>query len=212
MDLLEACSSMFLVSLMVFLVSVILSSAISLTGGMVMCFSSSQVSICTFKRMYWSCFLLVASLAEPSAVFAIHLTNVVNIVVSLYSSLFTKKTSVTGQQLALWLLTDLLFSLFGGSYITPFRWILLFQNNSAVIHKVALCVIPMQIRYILIYFIYHIGTGPLHMFQLFSSWIFMPCHKVTSHKSQSQFLTSKKLAHCSVQSTINSKHPSQNSQ
>ena len=129
--------------------------------------------------------------------------------VSLYSSLFTKKTSVTGQQLALWLLTDLLFSLFGGSYITPFRWVLLFQNNSAI----TMCD-SMQIRYILIYFIHHIGTGPLHMFKLFSSWICMPCqpHKVTSHKSQSQFLTSKKLAHCSTQNTINSKYPSQNSQ
>ena len=129
----------------------------------------------------------------------------------MYSSLFTNKTSVTGQQLALWLLTDLLFSLFGGSYITPFRWVLLFQNNSAVIHKVAQRVIPMQIRYILIYFIHHIRTGPLHTFKLFSSWICIPCqpHKVTSHKSQSQFLTSKKLAHCSTQNTVNSKHPSQ---
>ena len=86
----------------------------------------------------------------------------------------------------------------------------LFQNNSAVIHKVAQCVIPMQNRYIVIYFIHHIRTGPLHMFKLFSSWICMPCqpHKVTSHKSQSQFLTSKKLARCSAQNTINSKHPS----
>ena len=58
-----------------------------------------------------------------------------------------KKTSVTGQQLALWLLTDLLFSLFLGAYITPFWRVLLFQN-SAVVHKVAQCVIPMQIRYI----------------------------------------------------------------
>ena len=98
------------------------------------------------------------------------------------SSLFTKEKSVTGQQLALWLRTDLLFLLFGGSYITPFRWVLLFQNNSAVIHKVAQCVSPMQSRYIVIYFIHHIRTGPLHMFQLFSSWICMPCqpHKVTS--------------------------------
>ena len=113
-----------------------------------------------------------------------------------------------------WLLTDLLFSLFGGSYITPFRWVLLFQNNSAVIHKIAQCVIPIQIRYIFIYFIHHIRNGPLHMFKLFSSWICMPCqpHKVTSHKSQSQFLTSKKLARCSTQNTINGKHPSQNSQ
>ena len=115
---------------------------------------------------------------------------------------------------ALWLLTDMLFSLFGGSYITPFRWVVLFQNNSAVTHKVAQRVIPMQIRYILIYFIHHIRTGPLHTFKLFSSWICIPCqpHKVTSHKSQSQFLTSKKLAHCSTQNTINSTHPSQNSQ
>ena len=122
--------------------------------------------------------------------------------------------SQTGQQLALVLLTDLLLSLSGGSYITPFRWVLFFQNNSAVIHKVAQCVIPMQIRYILLYFIHHIRTGPLHMFKLFSSWSCMPCqpHKVTSQKSQSQFLTSKKLAHCSTQNTISSKHPSQNSQ
>ena len=91
---------------------------------------------------------------------------------------------------ALWLLTDLLFSFFGGSYITPFRRVLLFQKNSAVIHKVAQCVIPMQIRYILIYFIHHIRTGPLHMLKLFSSWICVLCqpHMVTSHKSQSQFL------------------------
>ena len=81
---------------------------------------------------------------------------------------------------------------FWGSYITPFRWVLLFQNNSAVIHKVAQCVIPMQIRYILIYFIHHIRTGPLHMLKLFSSWIcvlfFCQPHMVTSHISHSQFL------------------------
>ena len=119
--------------------------------------------------MCWSCFLLVASLAESSSVFAIHLTNVFNMLfpcIRVFSR--KKKTSVIGQQLALWLLTDLLLSLFGGSYITPFRWVLLFQNNSAVIHKVTQCVIPMQIRYILIYFIHHIRTGPLHMFNLFS--------------------------------------------
>ena len=55
-------------------------------------------------------------------------------------------------------------------------------NNSAVIHKVAQCVISMQIRYILIYFIHHFRTGPLHLFKLFSSWIctaHQP-HKVTS--------------------------------
>ena len=58
-----------------------------------------------------------------------------------------KKTSVTGQQLALWLLTDLLFSLFWGACITPFWWVPLFQN-SAVVPKVAQCVVPMQIQYI----------------------------------------------------------------
>ena len=109
---------------------------------------------------------MVASLAESSAVFARHLTNVFNLLF-LCIQVFSQ-TSVTGQQLALWLLRDLLFSIFGRSYITSFRWVLLFQNNSAVIHKVAQCVIPMQIRYILIYFIHHIRTGPLHMFNLFS--------------------------------------------
>ena len=125
--------------------------------------------------MYWSCFLLVASLTESSAVFVIHFTVFFSMVFPCDSSL------VTGQQLALWLLTDLLLSLFWGAYITPFRWVLLFQN-SAVIHKVAQCVIPIRIRCILIYFIHHIRTGPLHMFKLFSSWICMSRqpHMVTS--------------------------------
>ena len=52
------------------------------------------------------------SLTESSAVFVIHLTNVLNMLFPCDSSLFIKKTSVTGQELALWLLTDLLFSLF----------------------------------------------------------------------------------------------------
>ena len=46
-----------------------------------------------------------------SAVYDTHLTNVFNMFlffVFLYSSLFTNKIPVTGQQLALWLLTDLL--------------------------------------------------------------------------------------------------------
>ena len=47
----------------------------------------------------------------------------------------------------LWLLTDLLFSPFWGAYITSFWWVLLFQN-SAVVPKVAQCVVPMQIQYI----------------------------------------------------------------
>ena len=74
--------------------------------------------------------------------------------------------------------------------------------------------IPMQIQYILIYFIHHIRTGPLHMFKLFSSYFVYLINRTRSlqDKSQSQFLTTKKLAHCSTQKTINSKHPSQNSQ
>ena len=114
---------------------------------MVMCFSSSQVSILHLQKDGWSCFLVTASLTESSAVFVIHLTNVFNMLFPCDSSLFTKKICVTGQQLALWLLTDLLFSLFWGAYITPFWWIYLFQN-SAVVPKVAQCVVPMQIRYI----------------------------------------------------------------
>ena len=90
-----------------FLVSVILSSVISPTGGMVMCFWSSQVR--HLQRDVLILFLLFASLTESSPVCVIHLTNVFNM---LYSSLFTNKTSVTEQLLALWLLTDLLFSLF----------------------------------------------------------------------------------------------------
>ena len=118
-----------------------------------------------------------------------------------------KKTSVTGQQLALWLLTDLLFSLFWGAYITPFWWVPLFQN-SAVVPKVAQCVVPMQIRYIsyisstisgLDHWTWPPRTNHSHSF-------FTP---VRNARNQN---TSKKLAHCSTQNTINSKQPSQNSQ
>ena len=114
-----------------FLLSVILSSVISPTGGMVMCFSSSQVSILHLQKNGWSCFLVTASLTESSAVFAIHLTNVFDMLFPCDSSLFIW-TSVTRQQLALWLLTDLLCSLFWGAYITPFWWVLLFQNSAVV--------------------------------------------------------------------------------
>ena len=72
-----------------FLVSVILSSVISPTGGMVMCFSSSQVSILHLQKDGWSCFLVTASLTESSAVFVIHLTNVFNMLFLCDSSLFT---------------------------------------------------------------------------------------------------------------------------
>ena len=57
--------------------------------------------------------------------------------------------------------------------------------HSAIIHKVAQCVIPMQIRYILIYFIHHIRTGPLHMFKLFS--LFLDLY--TSSTAQGHFRT-----------------------
>ena len=164
-----------------FLVSVILLSVISLTGGMVMCFLSSQVSILHLQKDVLILFSFGCFFGRILNCFCQTFDSCFQHVVSLYSSLFTKKASVTGQQLALWLLADLLFSLFGGSYITPFPWVLLFQNNSAVIHKVAQCVIPMQIQYILIYFIRHIRTGPLYMFKLFNSWICLPCrlHKPT---------------------------------
>ena len=158
-----------------FLVSVILSNVIAPRGGMAMCFSSSQVSIILHLQkdvlILFFYFLLVDSLTESSAVFVIHLTNVFNILFHCDSSLFTKRHL----SLSLWLLpTDFLFLLFSGAYITPFWWVLLFQN-SAVVHKVAQCVIPMQIRD-------HIRTGSLHMFKLFSSWICMSRqpHKVTS--------------------------------
>ena len=57
----------------------------------------------------------------------------------------------------------------------------------------------------IIYFIHHIRTGPLHMAtsgQITVSF-FTP---VRNTRNQN---TSKKLAHCSTQNTINSKHPSQ---
>ena len=95
-----------------FLVSVILSSVISPTGGMVTCFSSSQVSIlhlqkdelilfsfgCFFDRIL-SCYCHTNLLMFSTCCF---------LVIRVFSQ---KKTSVTGQQ-SLWLMTDLLFSLF----------------------------------------------------------------------------------------------------
>ena len=65
------------------------------------------------------------------------LPNVFNMLFPCIQVFSQEKTSVSGQQLALWLLMDWMFSLFGGSYITPFRRVLLFQDKSAVIHKVA---------------------------------------------------------------------------
>ena len=157
--------------------------------------------------MCWSCFLLVAPLTESSAVFVIHLTNVFYMLFSCDSSLFTKKTPITGQQLALWLLTDLLFSLFLEAYITPF-WQVLLCRNSAVIHKVAQCVIPMQIPYILIYFIHHIKTGPLHMVTSGQITVTISSHQFEMQGTKTQAKSWLSVLH----NTISSKHPSQNSQ
>ena len=63
-----------------FLVSVILLSVISRTGRMVMCFSSSQVSILHLQED--------TSLTESSAVFVIHLTDVFSILFPCESSFF----------------------------------------------------------------------------------------------------------------------------
>ena len=75
------------------LVSVILSNVISPTSGMVMCFSSSQISILHVQKdalIFFFPFLLVASLSESSAIFVIHLT-VFNMLFPCDSDLFTKK-------------------------------------------------------------------------------------------------------------------------
>ena len=168
MVLLEVCSSMVLVSLVVSW-CLILSSVISPTGGMVMCVSSSQVSILHLKKDVLILFSFGCFFDRVLRCFCQTFDSFLQHVVSLWFESFP------------WLLTDLLFSLFWGADISFFWWVLLFQN-CAVIHKVAQCVIPMQIRYILIYFIHRIRTGPLHMFKLFSSWICMSrqLHKVTS--------------------------------
>ena len=154
--------------------------------------------------MFWSYFLVIASLTESSAVLVIHLTNVFNILFPCDSSLFTNTKSVTGQ---LWLLTDLLFSLFWGACITPFWWVPLFQN-SAVVPKVAQCVVPMQIQYIS--YISSTISGLDHC-----TWPPRTNHShsfFTPVRNARNQNTSKKLAHFSTQNTINSKHPSQNSQ
>ena len=116
-----------------------------------------------------------------------------------------KKTSVTGQQqLALWLLTDLLFSLFWGVYVTPFWRVLLFQN-SAVIPKWHNVRFPSRFG-LYSYFIRHIRTGPLHM--VTSGQFTVSSHQFEMQRNQNG---SKNLAHCSTQNTINSKHPSHQS-
>ena len=92
-----------------------------------MCFSSSQVSILHLQKdvlilSSFGCFRgRILIFLYIFFFFAIHLTNVFNMLFPCIQVFLQKKTSVSGQQLGLWLLTDLLFSLFGGSYITPFR-------------------------------------------------------------------------------------------
>jgi len=67
-------------------VSVILLSVISRTGGMVMCFSSSQVSILHLQQD--------TSLTESSAVFVIHLTDVFSILFPCESIFFHTQTDI----------------------------------------------------------------------------------------------------------------------
>ena len=74
-----------------FLVSIILSSVISPTVGMVMCFSSSQVSILHLQKDVLILFSCDSFLTESSDVFVIHLTNVFNMLFPCDSSLFTQK-------------------------------------------------------------------------------------------------------------------------
>ena len=111
-----------------FLVSLILSSVISPTGGMVMCFSSSQVSILHLQKdvlILFSCNCFFDRILSCFC-HTLILTYVFNMLFPCDSSLSTKKTSVTGQQLALWLLADLLFlrslhhSLLTGSFVSKF--------------------------------------------------------------------------------------------
>ena len=155
-----------------------------------------------------------------SAVFDIHLTNVFNMLFSCiqifsqtrYLSLDNIVDADGFAVLAFWRILHHSLPIFFLDFF--FFFFFFFLNNSAVIHKVAQCMIPMQIRYILIYFIHHIRTGPLHMFKLFSSWICIPHqpHKVTSGQITVTVSYEQKLVHCSTQNTISNKHPSQNSQ
>ena len=104
-----------------------------------MCFSSSQVSILHCQQdvlILFSCDCFFDRILSCFCHMYIWL-----------SSLFTKKTSVTGQQLALWLLTDLLFSLFWGASSLPSDGFFCFKILQSF-PKVAQCVVPMEIRYI----------------------------------------------------------------
>ena len=141
---------------------------------MAMCFSSSQISIILHLQkdvlilfFYW--LLLWHSPQSLLSYIWLMFSTCCFLVIQVFS-----QKDICHVHKALWLLTDFLFLLFTGAYITPFWWVILFQN-SAVVHKAALCVIPMEIRD-------HIRTGPLHMFKLFSSWICMSRqpYKVTS--------------------------------
>ena len=125
--------------------SVILSSVISPTGGMVMCFLSNQVSILPLQKdvLFFPCFLLLLLWQNPQLFLPYILLLFSTCCFLVFESFHKKKTSVTGQQLALWLLTDLLFSLLEDLTSLPSDGFFCF--NSAVIHKVAQCAIPMHI-------------------------------------------------------------------
>ena len=116
-----------------------------------------------------------------------------------------KKTSVTGQQqLALWLPTDLLFSLFRGAQVTPFWWVLLFQNSAFI--SSTMWDSHADLDYTRISFaISGLDTAHGHLRTKHSHSFFTPFRNTSNQNA------SKNLAHCSTQNTINSKHPSQQS-
>ena len=139
--LLEACSSMALGVFDGILVSVIRLSVISPTGDMLMCFSSSQVISCTFKRMCWSYFLV-------AAVFVTHFTH-------FSTCCFFVIRSFSHKDICHWVSVSNLVAN-GFAVLAFFKELTsppsdgLF-HNFAVVHKVLVtpCVFPMQIWYVL---------------------------------------------------------------
>ena len=110
--------------------SVILSSVISPTGGMVMCFSSSQVSILHLQKDMLILFSCDCVFDRILSSFDTHLTNVFNMLFTCDSSLFTHKKDichwatasivVTGGFAVLAFLRSLHHSLLMGSFVSEF--------------------------------------------------------------------------------------------
>ena len=124
MVLLEACSSMVLVS-DGFLVSVILSSVISPTGGMVMCFSSSQVSILHLQKdllIVFSC----------DRFFDRILSCFLSYILLMFSTCFLVIRVFSQKDICHWATASIVVAggfavlLFWGAYIAPFWWVLSF--------------------------------------------------------------------------------------